>query len=77
MSDSLLGALSFALGRTGYSGMMAASTAAYRGLSERVLRETGQEVFEKHLARQIFPESRALVEAHRARGHTLAIISMS
>jgi putative phosphoserine phosphatase/1-acylglycerol-3-phosphate O-acyltransferase len=75
MSDSLRGALSFALGRTGFSGMMAAATAAYRGMAESVLRETGQEVFEKHLARQIYPEARALVEAHRARGHTLAIVS--
>jgi putative phosphoserine phosphatase/1-acylglycerol-3-phosphate O-acyltransferase len=75
MSDSLLGALSFALGRTGFSGMMAATTAAYRGLAESVLRETGQEVFEKHLARQIYPEARTLVAAHRARGHTLAIVS--
>ena len=75
ISESLLGALSFALGRTGFSGMMAASTAAYRGMAESVLRETGQEVFEKHLARQIYPEARALVAAHRARGHTLAIVS--
>jgi len=75
MRDTLRGALSFAVGRTGYSAMMTATTAAYRGLAERVLRETGQEVFEKHLARQIFPESRALVEAHRTRGHTLAIVS--
>jgi putative phosphoserine phosphatase/1-acylglycerol-3-phosphate O-acyltransferase len=75
LSDSLLGALSFGLGRTGFSGMMAATTAAYRGMAESVLRETGQEVFQKHLARQIYPESRALVEAHRARGHTLAIVS--
>ncbi len=75
MSDSLRGALSFALGRSGFSGLMAATTAAYRGMAESVLRETGQEVFEKHLARQIYPEARALVEAHRARGHTLAIVS--
>ena len=75
ISDSLLGAFSFALGRTGFSGMMAATTAAYRGMAEVVLRETGQEVFEKHLAKQIYPEARALVEAHRARGHTLAIVS--
>jgi putative phosphoserine phosphatase/1-acylglycerol-3-phosphate O-acyltransferase len=55
--------------------MMAATTAAYRGMAESVLRETGQEVFDKHLARQIYPEARALVAAHRARGHTLAIVS--
>jgi len=75
LADTLLGALSFALGRTGFSGMLGATTAAYRGLAESVLREAGQEVFEKHLARQIYPEARALVRAHRARGHTLAIVS--
>jgi putative phosphoserine phosphatase/1-acylglycerol-3-phosphate O-acyltransferase len=75
MGESFLGALSFALGRTGFSGLMAASTAAYRGLAERVLVELGEEVFEKHLAVQIYPESRALVRAHQQRGHTVAIVS--
>ncbi len=75
IAESLLGGLSFAVGRTGFSGMMAATTAAYRGLAETVLEEIGQEVFEKHLATEIYPESRALVRAHREMGHTLAIIS--
>ena len=75
IADSLLGTLSFAVGRTGFSGMMSATTAAYRGLAESVLIEVGEEVFEKHLATQIFPESRALVEAHQAAGHTVAIVS--
>ncbi len=69
------GTLGFLLGRTGFSGLVTAHAAAYRGLSERVLEELGQEVFDKHLATEIFPESRALVRAHRARGHTLAIVS--
>jgi putative phosphoserine phosphatase/1-acylglycerol-3-phosphate O-acyltransferase len=73
--ESSLGALSFALGRTGFSGLMSASTAAYRGLAESVLEELGQEVFEKHLATQIYPESRALVKAHQDKGHTLAVVS--
>lgn len=75
IAESFLGALSFALGRTGFSGMMSATTAAYRGLAESVLEEVGEEVFEKHLATQIYPESRALVRAHQERGHTLAIVS--
>ena len=75
VAESVLGALSFALGRTGFSGLLAASTAAYRGLAESVMEEVGQEVFEKHLATQIYPESRALVQAHREMGHTLAIVS--
>lgn len=75
MAESLLGTLSFAVGRTGFSGMMSATTAAYRGLAETALIEVGEEVFTKHLATQIYPESRALVEAHQAAGHTVAIVS--
>ncbi len=73
--ESLLAALSFAAGRTGFSGFMSAATAAYRGMAESALEELGQELFDKHLATQIYPESRALVEAHRRCGHTLAIVS--
>jgi putative phosphoserine phosphatase/1-acylglycerol-3-phosphate O-acyltransferase len=54
---------------------MSTTTAAYRGLAESVLEEVGEEVFEKHLATQIYPESRALVNAHQQMGHTVAIIS--
>ena len=68
LSESALGALSFALGRTGFSGFMAAAASAYRGLSERALEEVGEEVFLKHLARQIYPESRALVDEKRRSG---------
>ena len=72
---TLLGGLSFAVGRTGFSGLMAATTAAYRGMAESALEEFGQEVFDTHLATQIFPESRALVNAHQDAGHTVAIVS--
>jgi putative phosphoserine phosphatase/1-acylglycerol-3-phosphate O-acyltransferase len=75
VAESLLGTLSFALGRTGFSGLMAASTAAYRGLAESVMEEIGLEVFDKHLATKIYPESRALVHAHQEMGHTVAIVS--
>jgi len=75
LGESLLGALAFGLGRTGFSGFVAATTAAYRGLAETVMEEVGEEVFEKHLATEIYPESRALVRAHREMGHTLAIVS--
>ena len=68
-------ALSFAVGRTGFSGFMAASAAAYRGMAESHLEEHGALVFEKHLARQIYPESRALVRAHQEMGHTVAVVS--
>jgi putative phosphoserine phosphatase/1-acylglycerol-3-phosphate O-acyltransferase len=75
LGTTFYGALSFALGRTGFSALMSATTAAYRGLAEAMLEEVGDEVFVKHLAGQIYPESRAIVEAHQAAGHTVAIIS--
>jgi putative phosphoserine phosphatase/1-acylglycerol-3-phosphate O-acyltransferase len=75
IATSTRAALSFALGRTGFSGFMAASAAAYRGMAESLLEELGAEVFEKHLARQVYPESRALVRAHQEMGHTVAIVS--
>ncbi|MGH0030413.1 MAG: HAD-IB family hydrolase [Myxococcota bacterium] len=75
LGESLLGALGFALGRTGFSGLMSATSAAYRGLAESVMLELGEEVFVKHLATEIFPESRALVRAHQHAGHTVAIVS--
>jgi putative phosphoserine phosphatase/1-acylglycerol-3-phosphate O-acyltransferase len=49
--------------------------AAARGLPEVALRELGEEVFERQLAARIFPEARRLVEAHRQRGHFLAIVT--
>ncbi len=75
LAESLIGSLGFLVGRTGFSGLMSASTAAYRGLAEYVLDEVGEDVFRKHLATQIYPESRALVRAHQAMGHTVAIVS--
>jgi len=75
MAGSLVGGLSFALGRTGFSAFVSAHTAAYRGLAESMLEELGAEVFEKHLAQEIYPEARAIVRAHQERGHTVAIVS--
>lgn len=35
----------------------------------------GKRLFRKHIAQMIYPDARTLVEAHRARGHTVAIAS--
>jgi putative phosphoserine phosphatase/1-acylglycerol-3-phosphate O-acyltransferase len=58
ISDTLAGALSFALGRTGFSGMLAGVVATYRGLSEAAMREQAEECFEG-VAKDIYPEARA------------------
>jgi putative phosphoserine phosphatase/1-acylglycerol-3-phosphate O-acyltransferase len=73
--DSARATLSFTLGRTGFSSFVTATSAVYRGMKESVLEEAGQHAFEKYLATEIYPESRALVKAHHDMGHTVAIIT--
>jgi len=75
LTDSVRATLSFAFGRTGFSTFVSATSAVYRGMAESVLEDAGQRTFEKHLATQIYPESRALVRAHQEMGHTVAIIT--
>ncbi|CAA0116737.1 putative phosphatase [Halioglobus japonicus] len=65
----------FGLGNMGFSGMMAINAQFMRGTEEETYNEVGRQLYAKQIARLVYPESRALVEAHRAKGHTLAIIS--
>ena len=67
--------VSFGIGRMGFSAMMIAASQFLRGIREDSYANFGQELFESHLARQIYPESRALVQAHLKMGHTVAIIT--
>ena len=66
---------SFGLGNLGFSAMMAVTTQFLRGIEEQTYVELGEELFDKQIARLIYPESRALINAHRDKGHTIAIIS--
>lgn len=67
--------LNYIRGEREFADMVATTTAALRGLEEDAFVELGEQIFQKHLAATIYPEARALVEAHRSKGHTLAIIS--
>ncbi len=72
----LIGAMaSFGLGKLGFSGMMIGMAQFLRGIHEDSYYNFGQELFESHIAKQIYPEARALVQAHLRKGHTVAIIS--
>ena len=66
---------SFGLGNLGFSGMMAINAQFMRGIEEQTYHDVGAELYVKQIARLIYPESRALVDAHLAKGHTVAIIS--
>ena len=63
----------FGLGNMGFSGMMAITAQFMRGIEEKTYREVGRHLYTKQIARLIYPESRALVKAHQAKGHTVAI----
>ncbi|MEZ5570416.1 MAG: HAD-IB family hydrolase [Halioglobus sp.] len=68
-------AANFGLGSLGFSGMMAITAQFMRGVEEETYHQVGRQLYTKQIARLIYPESRALVEAHKAKGHTVAIIS--
>lgn len=65
----------FGMGRLGFSGMMAVNAQFMRGTEESTYIDVGYELYQRQIARLIYPESRALIDAHMAKGHTVAIIS--
>ncbi len=69
------GVLVYAGGQGNFAGLAAMGAQGVKGIKEKVFLEVGEEVYQKHLASEIYPESRALVAAHIAKGHTVAIIS--
>ena len=69
------GVMVYAIGNKNFAGLAAVSAKGVKGTKEQVFIEVGEEVYYKFLANEIYPESRALVDAHLAKGHTVAIIS--
>ncbi|HET6592092.1 MAG TPA: HAD-IB family hydrolase [Xanthomonadales bacterium] len=65
----------FSLGGMGFSGLMSTAARLMRGVREADYIAFGEELYEQQIARKVYPESRALVQAHMARGHTVAVIS--
>ena len=65
----------FGLGNMGFSALMAVHAQYLKGKSESEYMANSERLFRKKIARLIYPEARRLIAAHRAKGHTLAIIS--
>lgn len=60
---------------TEYPQLLDEAAATLVGVDENQFIELGEKVFEKHLAGDIYPESRALIRAHLSRGHSVVIVS--
>ena len=73
--DTVAHTVGFQLGRVGFSRLIAATAAWLRDVPERELEELAERIFTRAIAAMIYPEARALVQAHRRRGHTLAVVS--
>lgn len=65
----------FGMGTMGFSTMMAMTSQFLKGVEEQEYIKLGERLYQKHIAKLIYPESRALIEAHLKKGHTVAIIS--
>ena len=65
----------FGLGNMGFSAMMMAVSQFLEGIEETEYQAFALDLYKKHIAKLIYPESRALIEAHLKKGHTVAIIS--
>lgn len=73
--DLALAAASFELGTIDFSSFLAGTARTMRGLPEDEFEKIGRRLFEESLSSRIHPEARAIVDAHRARGHTVAVVS--
>ncbi len=73
--EMLAAAASFQLGTIGFSSFLTGTARTLRGLSEKEFAAIGQNVFEGELAAEIYPEARAIVDAHRRRGHQVCVVS--
>ncbi len=68
-------ALDFQLGRTGFDDLIIGSAKTLAGQRESDLDAVGEKVFRAEIADLLYPETRALVRAHQARGHTVVLCS--
>src|SRR3546814_10081001 len=65
------------LGSIGLSGLMNGAAKFMKGVEEESFIEFGEELYKKHIARKVYPEKRAIIEAHqRSEEHTFELQSL-
>src|SRR3546814_16593876 len=55
------------LGAIGFSGLMTAAAKFMKGVEEDSFTAFGEELYKKHIARKIYPETRAIIERSEER----------
>jgi putative phosphoserine phosphatase/1-acylglycerol-3-phosphate O-acyltransferase len=67
--------LNHQLGRSEFEDLIGKGTRMLHGNSLSDLDELGERLFLQHVQKRIYPEMRAMVRAHQARGHTVVLSS--
>lgn len=67
--------LRYKLGRMQFERLMTRAAVYLRGESLRELDEIGERLYAEQIVHKVYPLMRQIVEAHRARGHTLVLSS--
>jgi putative phosphoserine phosphatase/1-acylglycerol-3-phosphate O-acyltransferase len=75
MLETAIAIAQFELGQIGFSSFAAGTSAGLRGTPEMEFAAIGERIFQDRLAADVYPESRALVQAHLKKGHTVAVVS--
>ena len=65
----------FGFGNIDFASLIALTAQFMAGYSKTDYDAFAQTVYDKHIGRLIYPEARQLIDAHRAAGHTIAIVS--
>lgn len=73
--ETLRTAAEFGAGRIDFVEFVNRTAADLAGRPDIENQEFGRRVFSKRVAQRMYPEARRLVDAHRAKGHTLAVVS--
>jgi putative phosphoserine phosphatase/1-acylglycerol-3-phosphate O-acyltransferase len=67
--------LHWGLGRSDYHQLLESTVAALVGMSETEIAALGEQAFERRLKPLIYGEGRQLIEAHKAVGHEVVIVT--
>jgi putative phosphoserine phosphatase/1-acylglycerol-3-phosphate O-acyltransferase len=65
----------FGFGNIDFASLIALTAQFMAGYSKTDYDTFAQTVYDKHIGRLVYPEARKLIDAHKAAGHTIAIVS--
>lgn len=77
LANATYTAYRFQSGQIGFSDFVTSVSQVLKGRTEEEFAATAEHIFRERTGPLIYPEARALVSAHRRKGHTLAVVSAS